>query len=301
MIARSSRTYAQEVTDSQGRPKRLSDGRERKWKLGADAAARYARIKLKDGYANLSHRAMRLILPFLEKGCVYSHAVALGGVRRAFGEKKWQKMSQARREEICNKVLDIVSKKNEENKDEGGYIEPLKRFLEQEFGLRAEDLKKLYHHSDQRIDKLEEQWSVPAPDGSDEKGKEADKEIQLIRNPVVITALFELRKIVNTLIDTYGAPSCIKIELARDLKQGAKQRNETRARQKTQEKERLEAINELSEQGLPTSEGNILRYRLWKEAGCQCVYSGQKIGVSELCSEQVEVDHIHPHSRSLDG
>jgi len=48
--------------------------------------------------------------------------------------------------------------------------------------------------------------------------QESDKEIQSIRNPIVITALFELRKLVNEVIDEHGKIDEIKVEMARDLK-----------------------------------------------------------------------------------
>ena len=55
-------------------------------------------------------------------------------------------------------------------------------------------------------------------------GKVADKEIQSIRNPIVITALFELRKLVNEIIDDYGTIDHVKVEMARDLKISKSQR-----------------------------------------------------------------------------
>ena len=283
--------YAQNPRNNQGNPKLLSDGTNRKWKLSADAAKKFARISLKQGYDSLSQKAMRYILDFLKEGHVYSHAIALGGVRKAFGEKKWDALSQERRRRsfICDNVLSIVS-----NKDTGSYLEPLKEYLKTDCGLEESALQLLYHHSDQRIKQLEKLPTV-------KDDKDADQKIQSIRNPVVITVLFELRKLVNKLISTYERPARIKIELARDLKLNREQRESTRIRQKKQEKERQEAIGKLHEIGQPESEGNILHYRLWKEAGGQCVYTGNQISLSDLFSEQVQIDHIHPYSRSFDN
>ena len=60
-------------------------------------------------------------------------------------------------------------------------------------------------------------------------GPDADKEIsEHKKNPVVITALFEIRKLVNELIDVYGKPDEVKIELARDLKASKSNRYNTR-------------------------------------------------------------------------
>ena len=81
-------------------------------------------------------------------------------------------------------------------------------------------------------------------------GPEADKEIQKIKNPVVITALFEIRKLVNEIIDAYGKPNEIKVELARDLKVSKKNRNDTRRKQQVLEKENDRVKGEIEKLGM---------------------------------------------------
>src|SRR5690606_23478803 len=98
------------------------------------------------------------------------------------------------------------------------FIDTVKDLLVKEFGFKDKQLKKLYHHS-AAIETKELLDKLPID-------KEADKEIQSIRNPIVITALFELRKLVNALIDEYGKIDEIKVEMARDLKISKSQRNE---------------------------------------------------------------------------
>ena len=268
---------------------KLAAQAKQRWGLSEAGADRLAKIKLSDDYAQLSQKAIRHLLPFLKLGYIYSEAVALGGIRNAFGEERWEALPEDKKQLIYDNMPDIIAHENEA----GSYLEKLKSFLQKDvpgLSLSEKDLEGLYHHSVKEV-KEEEKWP---------RGVAADQEIQEIRNPVVIRTLFELRKLVNTLIESHGKPHRIKIELARDLKMGSKQRKETRERQKRQEKEREEATAAIREHGLFASEDHILRYRLWKEAAKKCTYSGQNIAISDLFSAQVQVDHIHPHSRSQD-
>ncbi|MBD3725088.1 MAG: type II CRISPR RNA-guided endonuclease Cas9 [Flavobacteriaceae bacterium] len=152
-------------------------------------------------------------------------------------------------------------------------------------------LRKLYHHS-ATIDATELLDKLPV-------GKEADKEIQAIRNPIVITALFELRKLVNELIDEHGKIDEIKVEMARDLKISKSQRNKIRREQKRLEKENDRVKARLLEEGQRITHDNILLYKLWEECKRTCPYTGKPISVTQLFSGEVQIEHIHPWSRSL--
>src|SRR5690606_36116706 len=72
---------------------------------------------------------------------------------------------------------------------------------------------------------------------------DADRKIQDIRNPVVIAAIFELRKLVNAIIDKFGKPDEIRIELARDMKNSKEKRQQIRREQKQQEDKRDKVVN----------------------------------------------------------
>ena len=198
--------YAQTPSDN-GKPKLLKDGKPRTWKLDPEAAKQFTKVRLKDGYSNLSRKAIRNILPFLKEGHVYSSATPLAGVRTAFGVQ-WETLPD--KKSICDKVSDIVSSK-ERGEGGGDYRQRLERFLSNEYALSKKALRRLYHHSTKQVETLQAQWP------SDPKA-DADREIQELRNPVVICTLFELRKVFNALIKEYGKPERVKIELARDLK-----------------------------------------------------------------------------------
>ncbi|SHF52737.1 CRISPR subtype II/NMENI RNA-guided endonuclease Cas9/Csn1 [Flavobacterium fontis] len=152
-------------------------------------------------------------------------------------------------------------------------------------------MRKLYHHS-ATIEVSEVLDRLPV-------NKEADKELQALRNPIVTTALFELRKLVNELLDLYGSIDEIKVEMARDLKVSKMQRNKIRREQKRLEKENDRVKARLIEEGQRVTHDSILLYKLWEECKHTCPYTGKTISIQQLFSGEVQIEHIHPWSRSL--
>ncbi|MDA9951723.1 hypothetical protein N9D31_04005, partial [Oligoflexaceae bacterium] len=66
-------------------------------------------------------------------------------------------------------------------------------------------------------------------------------------------------------------------------------------------KENEDAIEVLSSVGIEgPSRDDLLKYKLWKQQNGYCVYSGQKISLDSLFRGDFQVDHVIPHSRSLD-
>jgi len=252
-----------------------------KWNFNEEKAEKISKFNLKDGYANLSRKAINNILPFLKMGFTYDVAVGLGGVKNALGNK-WEEYEDF----ILDNVPEIVR-----SNLKGGYIEPLKNMLKKECELSEKELSKLYHHSSNiEINKLLHKLPV---------SPEADKEIQSIKNPVVITALFEIRKLVNEIIEDYGKPDEIKVELARDLKISKSKRNDIRREQKRLERENDRVKAELDYIGQRPTHVNILKYKLWEECNKTCPYTGKNIEVNQLFSGEIQIEHIYPWSRSL--
>tara|TARA_R110002012_G_scaffold206357_2_gene376180 strand:- start:42780 stop:46172 length:3393 start_codon:yes stop_codon:yes gene_type:complete len=252
-----------------------------KWNFNEEKAENISKFNLKEGYANLSRKAINNMLPFLKLGFTYDVSVGLGGVKNALGNK-WELYKQF----ILDNVPEIVR-----SNLKGGYIEPLKNMLKNECQLSDKELSKLYHHSSNiEINKLLDRLPV---------NPEADKEIQRIKNPVVITALFEIRKLVNEIIDDFGKPDDIKIELARDLKISKSKRNDIRREQKRLENENDRVKAELDYIGQRSTHVNILKYKLWEECNRTCPYTGRNIELNQLFSGEVQIEHIHPWSKSL--
>jgi CRISPR-associated endonuclease Csn1 len=255
------------------------------WKFNEDKAEKTSKFNLKDGYANLSRKAINNILPFLKLGFTYDIAVVLGGIKNAFGDD-WDKLEESQRSLIIDNMFDIVRQGKK-----GGFIDGLKEFLKDEFQLTEKQLSKLYHHS-ASIEVTEILEKLPL-------GKVADKEIQSIKNPIVVTALFEIRKLVNEIIEDYGKPDEIKVEMARDLKTSKTRRNEIRREQKLNEAYNDFIVGKLRNRNEIVNHDNILKYKLWIECDNTCPYTGEKIGLDKLFSGEVQIEHIMPWSRSL--
>jgi CRISPR-associated endonuclease Csn1 len=142
--------------------------------------------------------------------------------------------------------------------------------------------------------------------GSGKPEDPAEKRYGRVTNPTVHIGLGQLRRLVNALVPTYGEPSQIVVELARDLKMTHKQKEreqrENAANKKLNDERRLR----LQELGQDDTGENRLRLRLYEEqerAGggvALCPYSLKPIGIEKLYSAEVEIDHILPYSRTLD-
>lgn len=126
---------------------------------------------------------------------------------------------------------------------------------------------------------------------------------QELTNPIVTRAISQTRKVINAIIDKYGSPYQINIELARDVGKSAKQRNEISRKQKSNkevsDKLRDSFIEYFNRNRIKDDE--LTKYRLWKQQSGKCVYSGESINLYDLQSGNLtEIDHIIPHSRCFD-
>lgn len=146
-----------------------------------------------------------------------------------------------------------------------------------------------YHHS--QIYKGEKQKLLPVFN------------LDEIRNPVVFRALCQCRKIINQLIQNYGSPYRIHIELARELSKSFTERKEIEKKQKENEADKTRAAEHFKElyNAVPKS-GDILKWRLLKEQQGKCAYSMKTIDPYRILENgYVEIDHILPYSRTFDN
>lgn len=122
-----------------------------------------------------------------------------------------------------------------------------------------------------------------------------------IPNPVVRRAVSQTIKVVNAIVQKYGEPDIVNIELARELAKTFQERvdidKKNQDRQAINEKVK-EKIEELGKRNVTGQD--IIKYRLWEEQDGFCVYSGRKIKPEELFTELVDVDHIIPYSKCFD-
>lgn len=220
----------------------------------------------------------------MKNGFTYDVAVVLGGIKNVFGSD-WEKLSDEKRNFFYDNVYEIIRSKNK-----GGFIDIIKDILRNDYNISDHQLRKLYHHcATIEVSELVEKLPL---------GSEADKEIQQIKNPIVITALFELRKLVNELIEDHGTIDEIKVEMARDLKVSKSERYKTRRNQQRLEREndrvKVEVLKYTN-----LSHDNILKFKLWEECKRTCPYTGLSIPINELFTNKWQIEHIHPWSKSL--
>ncbi len=126
-----------------------------------------------------------------------------------------------------------------------------------------------------------------------------------LANPTVHIGMNQVRKLVNALIEKYGHPDSIVVELARELKMSQEQKKDIQKQQKENQDKNDKRRAKLAEIGELGRIDGMLRLRLWEELGenpadRRCIYSGRKISIEKLFSNEVEIDHILPFAQSLD-
>ena len=144
---------------------------------------------------------------------------------------------------------------------------------------------------------------------ADEKGLDKLPASPVVTNPIVSRGLSEVRKVVNAVIKAYGKPDVIRVEMARDLEMNTKRYKQFVSRQRQNTKANDEAVEKWTEvsksnphMGLRKypARADKIKYRLWADQDMRCAYSGKTIGLTQLYSDDTEVDHIIPYSLCLD-
>ena len=196
----------------------------------------------KQGHGSLSSKALRKIIPYLQKGIGYSEACKMSGY---------------------NHSNSITKSENE--------LRPI-------------------------IDKLE-----LYPKNS-------------LRQPVVEKIINQVINLVNEIIDEKNgfitneeryAPDKfeVRVELARELRQNAEERNRTYSRNSKLDRRHKEIV-EIIKQHLPykrVTKNDIERYKLWEEFGKISPYEPERpISLGLLFSGEYDIEHIIPKSRLFD-
>ena len=162
-----------------------------------------------------------------------------------------------------------------------------------------------YHHSQQFKSGAGENLTLPPfYTGRDSRTGRMifNENVDVPRNPVVLRALNQARKVLNALVRTYGSPSEVRIEMARDLSRPLDER-----RKIEKEQGDYRARNEADRQsfvedfGRAPERSEFEKWRLYREQACKCAYSIEPLDLHRLLEEgYVEIDHARPYSRSFD-
>lgn len=169
-----------------------------------------------------------------------------------------------------------------------------------------------WHHSDQRTGesldalpyygKVLDRHVIP---GSYNKEDDEITRYGRITNPTVHIGLNQLRRLVNRIIEVYGKPDQIVVELARQLKQSEAQKKEAMKRIRDTTADAIRRSEQLEQLGQPNTGRNRMLLRLWEDLGpaigprC-CPYTGKTIRATMVFDGSCDVDHILPYSRTLD-
>lgn len=128
-----------------------------------------------------------------------------------------------------------------------------------------------------------------------------------LRNPVVEKILNQMVNVVNAIINdkNLGKPDEIRIELSRELKKSAKERETmtTSINRSTAENEKIRHLLR-SEYGIiKVTRNDIIRYKLWQELksnGYKSLYTNTYISKEELFSKKFDIEHIIPQAKLFD-
>jgi CRISPR-associated endonuclease Csn1 len=129
-----------------------------------------------------------------------------------------------------------------------------------------------------------------------------------LRQPIVEKILNQMVNVVNAVIEKYGKPDEIRVELARELKQSKEERNDADKAMTKRQRENDAITKRLEEFGLRATRNNIIKWRLYEEIdneekklNAMCVYCGQPISLTEaLRGNEVDIEHIIPKSKLFD-
>lgn len=126
-----------------------------------------------------------------------------------------------------------------------------------------------------------------------------------LRNPIVEKILNQTVNVVNAIIEEYGKPDEIRLELARELKKSAEERKEIsdNISKVTTDHEKYRKILQ-TEFGLQhISRNDLIRYKLYlelKRTGFKTLYSNTYIPPHELFSKKFDIEHILPKAKLFD-
>ena len=168
-----------------------------------------------------------------------------------------------------------------------------------------------YYRAMEKIGKAD--TITPLDNATDEAYLLQVEDVPNVANPIVQKALYEIRRVVNSIIKRYGKPAIIRMEMAREMKSSKKHRTEIASQQKANRKRNEEAETEILKHATSNNPNIELKttrtgmrsvksadrnkYKMWKhEQNEQCPYCQEPIGFNQLFSGEAEIEHILPYT-----
>lgn len=270
-----------------------------KLQLDEEMAEKFSKIRLSHSFASLSLCAIRKILPWLETGMIYSHAVMMAKVPDIVGKALWQQHNES----IIRDLYELISNFNPKDESMQGTLDfCIKDYLRNNFDLKPGVAEKLYHPS--MIETYPD-----ATRNSEGIYQLGSPRTNAVRNPMAMRSLHQLRKVINMLLrEKVVDPSTeVHIEYARELNDSNK-RQAIAKWNKEREKARAGYAAEIiklykAETGkdiVPT-DTDILKFQLWEEQRHICLYTGEQIGLADFIGPNPRYDIEHTVPRSVGG
>ena len=270
--------------------------------LDENEAKEFANIKTPQGYAALSLKAIRKILPWLrDEGFRYDEAVTAANLPSIIPSAKW---NDKRIQAAIIQDLRETLKSEQQNPYYKTRNQAVRNMLLENWDINFDTSKRLYEPS--RLDVYEK--AEPNSEGIFQLGS---PRISSIRNPMAMRALFRLRVLINTLLreGKIDPKTKINIELARELNDANRRKaiEQIQLRKERDHKQYKDAIKayyaeRYGEEITPTDD-NILKYQLWKEQGEICLYTGKHIDLRDFIDKNpsYDIEHTVPYTRGGDN
>ncbi|MGN0225669.1 MAG: type II CRISPR RNA-guided endonuclease Cas9, partial [Prevotella sp.] len=270
-----------------------------KLQLDEETAEKFSKIRLSHSFASLSLCAIRKILPWLESGMIYSHAVMMAKIPDIVGKDIWSQYSET----IVRELTELISNFNPKDESMQGTLDfCIKDYLRNNFDLNPGAADKLYHPS--MIETYPD--AVKNKDGVYQLGS---PRTNAVRNPMAMRSLHQLRKVINMLLreGVIDQNTEVHIEYARELNDSNKRQAIARWN-KEREKARAGYASDIvklykeetGKEVVPT-DVDILKFQLWEEQGHICLYTGEQIGLADFIGPNPRYDIEHTVPRSVGG
>ena len=270
-----------------------------KLQMSDEEAEKFSKIRLTHDFASLSLAAVNKILPWLEQGLIYPHAVLMAKVPDIVGREVWN----SRGESITKELLTLITNFNPKDVTMTGTLDfCIKDILKDICDLAPGAAERLYHPS----------MIETYPDAK----KNAQGIYQLgspktnaVRNPMAMRSLHQLRKVINTLLreGTIDSQTEVHIEYARELNDANKRKaiaqwNKDRENLRKKYAEEIRALyREECGKDINPTDDDIVKFQLWEEQDHICLYTGESIGISEFIGPNPSYDIEHTVPRSVGG
>lgn len=267
--------------------------------LDEEMSEKFSKIKLSHNFASLSLNAIRNIIPWLEKGLIYSHAITMAKIPDIVGHEVWQE----HKETITNELIEFILNFNPKDESMQGTLDYcIKDYLKNNFDLKPNATDVLYHPS----------MIETYPDAKKNKDgiyQLGSPRTNAVRNPMAMRSLHQLRKVINELLreGVIDNNTEVHIEYSRKLND-ANKRWAIGEWNKRQEKKRKEAYDEIkklykeeTKKDIEPTDDDITRFLLWREQNTICIYTNATIGITQIVGPDPDFDIEHTIPRSIGG